>query len=187
MWWCSKGVDELTRRDMTLLAQILHSGPSDQGRINEARYLIKNLPEHLRQKQIPSLFCLDLLRSSTICSMHKGLNGCVIKHIFTLLKREVGSHLKVIYKFSNAVEWSEYSILESLREINGMWTAPSKTSTLGTWAFQTSKWKVCILSCVALDTVTLQDLRTALQTRNRTRKPNLPPRLLSCGGIDQRV
>jgi hypothetical protein len=176
MWWCSKVVDELTRRDMTLLAQILHTGPSDQGRISEARYLIKNLPEHLRQKP---LFCLDLLRSSTICSMHKGLNRRVIKHVFALLKREVSSHLKVIYKFSNAVEWSEYSILESLRAINGMWTTPSKTSTLGTWAFQTNKCKACILSRVALNTIALQDLRTALLSRNQTKKPNPPPRLLS--------
>lgn len=171
-------VDELTRPDITLLAQILHINVSNEGKLSEARYLIQNLPRHLRYQRISSLLRIPRIGSakSNICPAHKGLNSRVINHIFTLLRHEVGQHLKVIYEFTERIGWNEYSILESLRAINGMWTDPSSKDQ--TWAFQTNKCEACMISRVALDTIVVQDLRSTLLSRNRTRKPRPPPRLL---------
>jgi hypothetical protein len=176
-------VDELTRPDMALLAEILHIDVSNEGTFSKAQYLIQNLPRHLRYQRISSLLRIPRIGSakSNICPAHKGLNSRVIGHIFTLLRHEVGQHLKAIYKFTETIGRNEYFILEGLRAINGMWTDPSSKDQMlppETWAFQTNKCEACMISRIALDTIAVQDLRSALLSRNRTRKPRPPPRLL---------
>lgn len=176
-------IEKLEPKDLKALTYILNiditstdekdkPGPDVERRV---RNLITQLPPQLRDHWIFRLIPNSVIPCAVACPVHEDLNRPVINHVFRLIKREVGLHLDVLYEFPDLVGEEEKTILGKLRAMEGMWmdVAPP-----GSWDFQHNKCEACMLARIGADQAALENLRIVLLSRNRTRKPRPPPRLI---------
>lgn len=177
--------ENLWSNDFKLLTFILHTDitsvdprqkPDAENRV---RNRIEELPLRLRDHWIFRLIPNFAIRRAKVCEVHRHLNRPVIHHIFRLVRREVGEHLDVLREFPDLVG-QEDEIVRRLSAIEGMWTmsAPMHVAPWLSWDFQMDRCEACMLARIAADQEALENLRIVLLSRNPTRSPRPPPRLI---------
>ncbi|KAL2006888.1 hypothetical protein VTN00DRAFT_9556 [Thermoascus crustaceus] len=178
-------IEDLWSNDLKLLTFILHTDitsvdprqkPDAENRV---RNRIDELPLRLRDLWIFRLIPNFAIRGAKVCEVHRDLNRPVIHHIFRLVRREVGEHLNVLKEFQGLVG-QKGEIVRRLCAIEGMWTmsAPMHAAPWLPWDFQTDKCEACMLARIAANQEALENLRIVLLSRNPTRSPRPPPRLI---------
>lgn len=177
-----QSVRDLTRSEATMLTEILHLDNTASLTTEcepQIRRLLQALPKRLRRQGSLSL---GWVKPSTagLCDLHKTLNGEVVIDIFTLIQREVTTHLQQLDAYPQLVQPVEADILASLRALKGMWTKPTVNNSVapGAWPYQINGCPACILARIASNSEIIRNLRVVLQSRTRTRKSHRAPTLM---------
>ncbi|KAA8651392.1 uncharacterized protein ATNIH1004_000274 [Aspergillus tanneri] len=186
-------INDLTKTEMDMLIgalnvdNISHMGrptAPDDG-VKEA---IKNLPAVLRRSAFIRMVPNDVICPAFLCEPHKGLNPYIINHISVLLKREVGGHLKFLDRYYDKLNECLRELLTGLHDIRQiLWNTSFPINSLGAVTVHTDedKCEACLLAQIIDTPMWLQNLRTTLLSRTRTKKSHRAPRLLRFvdGGI----
>lgn len=190
-------IGDLTKEQLNQLIEVLsidtfspEGDTSVEGRIKEA---IRRLPWDLHRHAFIRIVPNALIQSAILCDRHTGMNPYVINHIFILIKREVTEHLKHLERYTGEIASEVRLLLTELKGIRGLWRSdPNLKSYLKYMkvSHQHSGCEACMLVQIIETPTWLQNLRTALLSRTRTRarpnKPHRPPQLLRFvdGGIN---
>ncbi|KAK2762315.1 hypothetical protein FQN54_001325 [Arachnomyces sp. PD_36] len=173
-------IRELTRKDIKILAQILHKPTRDEEWTKLVETLIDVAPSQLRRSTLLTLISRKSNRVPAVapaCALHKPLNGHVIRSIFNLVALEVGVRINHLVARSDNFSFVQRDILQSLRELHSMWLQPDVYSStfletpLPEWSFQEDKCEACMLARIGENVIILTSLRTVILSRTRTR-PN---------------
>ncbi|KAI9043982.1 uncharacterized protein KD926_002361 [Aspergillus affinis] len=182
-------IDDLTKRHLSQLMEVLtidsfppEGGTSVEGRIKEA---IKKLPWDLRRQAFIRIVPNAVIQPAILCEPHTGMNPYVINDVFILIKREVTEHLRCLKRYTGEIDPELRLILTELKGMRGLWRSdPNLKSYLQYMkvSYQHSSCEACMLVKIIETPVWLQNLRTTLLSRTRTRakpqKPHRPPQLL---------
>ena len=179
-------IRDLARKDVKLLTQVLHKDRKDDESLRQLRELISVVPSQLRRSGLLNLISNRTHRFPAVapaCSLHKPLNGHVIRSIFNLVALEVGVRMNHLVARSERLSFEQRAILQSLRELHSMWLEPETyTSTflqspLAIWSYQEDKCEACMLARIGGNAEILRCLRTVVLSRTRTQKQRPPPRV----------
>ncbi|CAG8080850.1 unnamed protein product [Penicillium salamii] len=166
-------VADLKKDELKKLTDILHLGKIKSPKTEDlAKTLIKFLPKDLRR---------DLgHKNNGLCNGHQNFNASFIDDVLYLLKQEVGHHFRKFETYPDLMTSLDRLIVERLSGIRGMWTKRTRNDPPNPhlWTFETSGCQACMLARVATNISALRNLRTAMLSRNQTRKKHVTCRLM---------
>ncbi|OQE06293.1 hypothetical protein PENVUL_c019G04520 [Penicillium vulpinum] len=115
-----------------------------------------------------------------LCDAHQGLNAILMNHLFKLVRREVGHHLRKFDAYPDLLKPLDTLILQKLQAIRGMWEKPDQKGQAipEAWSHEISCCQGCMVARVASDKNALRNLRIALLARTQTRLNHAPRRLM---------
>ncbi|KAL1860941.1 hypothetical protein Plec18167_003778 [Paecilomyces lecythidis] len=175
-------LDELTRDDIQALTRILqidNTSATTSWAENEIQRLIDALPGHLRSTFLLRLVPNIILNYAAVCPVHKSINRHIVHDAWMLIKREVTSHLNILYMYPDVVGLEEKAILRNLRAVSGMWILPSSEDLpQGAWDFQVNRCEACMLARIGAKPTILRNMRVMLLSRNQIHKNRRAPRLI---------
>ncbi|EEP78096.1 predicted protein [Uncinocarpus reesii 1704] len=184
-------ITRLSRNDLTILSSVLYL-PLQASSLEEARLYISlmsaTLPRYLWRSKFCSFLCKPLRLLPTpgkSCRLHRRLNHHLIGSILHLVQVEVGPRLDRLSMHRAHLTVKQRVMLDSLREINGMWMRPAQfEKSFGlprstAWSFQGDGCEACMLARILQNATSIMNLRTVLLSRTRTRgRPGTPPQLI---------
>lgn len=179
-------IRDLTQKDIELLTLVLHRYRTDEESVKKVQDLIASLPPQLRRSGFLNLISNRTSRLPAVapaCSLHRPLNGQVIRSIFNLVALEVGVRINHLVASSDKFSYVQRASLESLRELHSMWLEPNVYSNTflqlpsPQWSYQEDKCEACILARIGGDVNILISLRAVMLSRTRTKKRRRRPRI----------
>ncbi|WEW54594.1 hypothetical protein PRK78_000014 [Emydomyces testavorans] len=185
-------ITQLSRDDIKALTRLLympmHAATPEDAHIFTTG-IVASLPPHLRHSKFCDLFCttLRLLPSggAKSCASHRLLNTHLIHSIYQLIQLEVGPRLHRLVRHRSRLSAQQRTLVDSLRELNGMWMAPERFERefglprSRAWYLQQDGCEACVLARIGQDAGSVVNLRTVLLSRTRTRgSAGEPPRLM---------
>ncbi|KAL2827612.1 hypothetical protein BDW59DRAFT_144065 [Aspergillus cavernicola] len=149
----------------------------------QTQQAIKTLPHELRKRLTLPFLSRAFISTTTPCAAHKGLNPCIITHIFRLIKREVEDHLDLIVRHSpEPLKPHHEQAVQCLQSLEGMWWVPNPSRHRNVpkdgMHYQHNRCEACMISRVVKNPKYLQNLRATLKSRTRTGCQRQAPRLL---------
>ncbi|PLB44573.1 hypothetical protein P170DRAFT_480327 [Aspergillus steynii IBT 23096] len=185
-------IGDLTKEHLRLLIEVLKMDnvpleertkvPQDEAGIKQA---IKKLPWDLRRHAFIRIVPNSLLQPAILCPPHNGLNPYLIGHILRLVKREVTEHLSKLERYTGEMDSECRELLTELQGIRGLWCSDRRYRGYMermNACYQHNGCETCILAQIIDTPIWLQNLRTTLLSRTRTRakhrRPHRPPQLL---------
>lgn len=179
-------IRDLTEKDIKILTQILHRYRMDEETGKPIVDLIASVPSQLQRSGFLNLISNRSSRFPAVapaCSLHKPLNGHVIRSVFNLIALEVGVRINYLVSRSDQFSYAQRAILQSLRELHSMWLEPEVyrntflESPLAEWSYQENKCEACMLARIGENSYILTCLRTVVLSRTRTKKRRRAPRI----------
>ncbi|CAG7945563.1 unnamed protein product [Penicillium salamii] len=166
-------VADLEKDELKKLTDILHLGKIKSPQTEDlAKSLIKFLPKELRRERGD--------KNKGLCNGHQNFNAGFIDDVLYLLKQEVGHHFRKFETYPDLMTSLDRLIVERLSGIRGMWTKRTRNDPPNPhlWTFETSCCQACMIARVATNIGALRNLRTAMLSRNQTRKKHVTCRLM---------
>ncbi|CAG8941744.1 unnamed protein product [Penicillium salamii] len=166
-------VADLEKDELKKLTDILHLGKIKSPQTEDlAKSLIKFLPKELRRERGN--------KNKGLCNGHQNFNTGFIDDVLYLLKQEVGHHFRKFETYPDLMTSLDRLIVERLSGIGGMWTKRTRNDPPNPhlWTFETSGCQACMIARVATNIGALRNLRTAMLSRNQTRKKHVTCRLM---------
>lgn len=195
-------LSDITKEHMRMLIEVLNidniipldrrtSIPQNPAWIEEG---IRRLPWELRRHKFIRVVPNAFLYPAVLCESHDGLNPYLIGHILSLIRREVVEHLRHLERYTGEMDSGCRELLTELTGIRGLWSSDRKYKwylELMSFTHQHNRCEACMLAQIVGSPPCLQNLRTTLLSRTRTRakpgRPHRAPQLLRFidGAIDK--